>query len=195
MCLENALRFRPESVEVIVAVDDDSVGVLEQGFGKTDHLLRLGIAQVSNVQVSEPDPVQAVGILQQRRQAPVWMRTMQLLRQAVMDDGGVDQQVIVVAHSCPRKERAEMWKRFELLHGVTAVAVADAIVGAGDVVEIHSGPQARRLFDPSRRFDESERVHEHTSDVRLAVKRARVREERGWRCQIGERKVQWRLHQ
>jgi hypothetical protein len=126
---------------VVVAVGDDTIRLLEQRFGNTDHFARLRIAQVSRVKVSQPDPIEAIGILQQGRQPPVRMRAVQFLAPAVMDDGGVDERVVLVAYSCPGEEHTQVRKGFELRHGVAAVAVADAIVGSSDVVEIHTGPE------------------------------------------------------
>jgi hypothetical protein len=68
------------------------------------------------------------------------MRPIQFVRQAVMDDGGADYWVVFVAYACARKELAQIRKRLELLHRVTAVSVADAVVRPCDVVKIHSDP-------------------------------------------------------
>ena len=59
------------------------------------------------------------------------------LRQAVVDDGGMDQRGVVFLNAAAREQLAPARERLNLLHRVAAVAVAHAVVRAREVVEIH----------------------------------------------------------
>ena len=82
------------------------------------------------------------------------------------------------------EERVDTRERREPRPRVRAVPVAGAVVRAREVVQVHRRPEPRRVVGEARRLDEAERVDHDARDVRLAVKRALVGEERGRRHQL-----------
>src|SRR5436190_18790946 len=92
-------RLGPQICEVRVTVRYEPVCLVEQSLREADHAVRRLIAQVCRVEIPDADAVECISVLEQRRQPPVWMAAVELFRDAVMDDGGVDDRVVVVCDS------------------------------------------------------------------------------------------------
>ena len=91
----------------------------------------------------------------------MWMRPIQLFRQAVVNDSGRDDRVVCLEHATPCEQVAHVRERHELLHGVSAMPVTDPVVRARDVVEIHRCPQPRSVLCPAGRGEQPKRMNHH----------------------------------
>lgn len=79
------------------------------------------------------------------------------------------------------------------LRRVRTMAMADAVVGPGEIVEKHRRPQLRAVRVPARGLDQPHGMHHHARDVGLAVQVAAVAEQlrRRHHPGCGDRDERW----
>ncbi len=153
-------------------------GGLEEGFGERDQGSRLREAEVGRVEVAQADPVQAVGVLQERGKDVVRVVRRQFPVGVDADRGG---HGLEVDGEDPGGEEAiaDRLGGVEKLRRIGAVAVADSVTGAGQVVDENRRPERKRPIPMPGQFGEQEAEDHHPGHVLDTVFPTLVREEGG----------------
>jgi hypothetical protein len=151
---------------------------------EAEHPAGFGMATVVGIEVTKPDAVKPVGVLQQPDQ--VSMRVVRFwFALAVHGERRLDRGEIVSLNTAAHEQCQHFGKSGQSRPGVAGVAGAMSIVPTCDVVKMHRGPQPGRFLDQAGGGDQTKRVDKHASDMRLPVQRARMSKQLRRRDKVG----------
>lgn len=144
---------------------------LEQALCEWDHVAGLGPTQVTGIEIEESDAIQPIGIFQERGQCPVRVVPSQFIGPGVERHGCRDGGVVRAPDARLSKKRANLRHSLQTPYRSSPMNIAAPVMSSGQVVEIHSRPEAEPLFLQAGGLDQPKRVHHDSANMASAPDR------------------------